>query len=612
MTELTAGSCERLECSDPSDTSVFDSHHTVQLLSIKKVNSPNVASKTTPQDRYRIIMSDGVHFIQAMLATQLNELVVNNTIGKHTVAVIEKSTCNYVQGKRLIIVLELRVLQKTADPIGKPEQLNSEKQPTSGATSATVTPGTASATSAPSTSTTLQPSAPAPQPRKPATAQRGVYPIDGLSPYQNNWVIKARVTQKSDMKTWMNARGEGKLFNVTFMDETGEIRATAFNHVADHLYGKLEEGKVYYVSKAQVQLAKKKFSNLTNDYELALEKYTEIEECHETTNLPSMKYNFIPLNGLEALAKDSVCDVIGVVKEATDVATITSKATNRQMTKRELVLVDKSNYSVRMTLWGKQAEQYHADDKAVIAFKGVRVGDFGGRSLSMSSSSAMQINPDIEECFALRGWYDSQGQTQTFHAQSGSGGMGSATFERQKARNLEDVKQAGFGQGDRTDYFSAQATITAVKGIRGENGDKYAYPACPTPQCNRKVFEDQGKWKCENCSKHFDEPEYRYIVSLSVSDYTGVAWFQGFNDVGVEVFGMTANELLRIKENDETQYENILRTALNKHYNFSCRAKEDEYNETRRVRFGISRLFRVDYKEEANVLRDLLFSTWGH
>lgn len=69
------------------------------------------------------------------------------------------------------------------------------------------------------------------------------------------------------------------------MDDSGEIRGTAFNLVADELYPKLEEGKVYYVSKARVNLAKKKFSNVNNDYELSFERNTEVEEvslfyCH--------------------------------------------------------------------------------------------------------------------------------------------------------------------------------------------------------------------------------------------------------------------------------------------------------------------------------------------
>lgn len=129
-----------------------------------------------------------------------------------------------------------------------------------------------------------QPQKPQAQPpRQQAPAQKGgrpgsIYPIEGLSPYQNNWTIKARVTQKSEIKTWSNQRGEGKLFNVTLMDESGEIRGTGFNQVVDELYDKLEEGKVYFLSKARVNLAKKKFSNLTNDYELSFEKNTEIEE----------------------------------------------------------------------------------------------------------------------------------------------------------------------------------------------------------------------------------------------------------------------------------------------------------------------------------------------
>jgi replication factor A1 len=121
------------------------------------------------------------------------------------------------------------------------------------------------------------PTAPKPAPRA-ARSGGTLLPIEGLSPYQNNWTIKARVTQKSDIKTWSNQRGEGKLFNVTFMDESGEIRGTGFNAVVDELYEKLEEGKVYFISKARVNLAKKKFSNLTNDYELSLERSTEVEE----------------------------------------------------------------------------------------------------------------------------------------------------------------------------------------------------------------------------------------------------------------------------------------------------------------------------------------------
>jgi replication factor A1 len=83
-----------------------------------------------------------------------------------------------------------------------------------------------------------------------------VYPIEGLSPYQNKyhftspgranrrWTIRVRVTHKSDVKEWHNQRGSGRLFTVHFLDETGEIRATGFNDQVDAFYDILKEGNV--------------------------------------------------------------------------------------------------------------------------------------------------------------------------------------------------------------------------------------------------------------------------------------------------------------------------------------------------------------------------------
>lgn len=69
---------------------------------------------------------------------------------------------------------------------------------------------------------------------------RVTIPISGLTPYQNKWVIKARVTAKPPIRHWSNAKGEGKLFSFDLVDESGEIRVTAFRDLVDKYYDMLE------------------------------------------------------------------------------------------------------------------------------------------------------------------------------------------------------------------------------------------------------------------------------------------------------------------------------------------------------------------------------------
>lgn len=58
----------------------------------------------------------------------------------------------------------------------------------------------------------------------------------------HRWTICARVTNKSSIRTWSNSRGDGKLFSVDLLDESGEIRATAFNEQCDKYYDMMEVG----------------------------------------------------------------------------------------------------------------------------------------------------------------------------------------------------------------------------------------------------------------------------------------------------------------------------------------------------------------------------------
>lgn len=116
--------------------------------------------------------------------------------------------------------------------------------------------------------------------RTTSTAHGNIYPIEALSPYAHKWTIKVRCTNKSDIKTWHNRNGEGKLFSVNLLDESGEIKATAFNDQCDAFFDMFQEGNVYYItSPCRVKPASKQYTTLNNDYELNFEAETVVEKA---------------------------------------------------------------------------------------------------------------------------------------------------------------------------------------------------------------------------------------------------------------------------------------------------------------------------------------------
>jgi replication factor A1 len=547
---------------------------------VMQENGKNTKLRFTVSDGYSI-----VHGVWNIPVEKQDEAPVLETGA--IVKIEEYEIHQMANNKPVVLIREWEKVGVVREKIGNPVPLTETK----------AGPTATSTTSASSVGSNV-----APKPKVAPATHTSISPIESLSPYHNKWTIRARVLSKSEVRTFHNARGEGKLFSVVFLDESGEIKATGFGEQVDALYDQLQEGQVYYVTKCRVTLAKRQFSNVQNEYELIFERDTEINLCSDNSfEVPEVKFNFVDLNSMKDVENGSLVDFVGVLKEVYDVQQITSKTTGRPYDKRDVVLVDQSNNSVRVTIWGNSATQFTAPQESVIAFKGAKVSDFNGRNLSVLQSTTVTIDPDIGEAHSLKGWYDGQGKHQSFTALQGDNASAGGERQRDDSRTtLQQVIDKQLGMSEKADYFNTVATITFVRRTN------VTYPACTTEGCGKKVIQETNNhWRCMNCDITLEEPNYRYIMSFSISDHTTQVWVSCFDEVGKLIVGKPASDIARLADTgDQAGLEEVLNTPVGNEYLFRCRARRDLYSEqtSGEVRYQVVSAQPVDYVSESEKL----------
>ncbi|KAL5017372.1 hypothetical protein ScPMuIL_006961 [Solemya velum] len=613
--QLTTGALEGIIRGEVVDKPLL------QVISSKKISAASSA------DRYRLLLSDGqTSYSHAMLATQLNDLMETGEIDNLCVVKVDRYLCNTIQGdRRVMILLEVSVLAKGAEVggrIGNPQQYkasdggqsapaqpksaptptgnlsnkeNSNQNPNMGNTASSYGRFSGAGGSTPQSKLNTGPATPGGSTR--------VHTITSLTPYQNRWRIRARVTQKTGIRTWSNSRGEGKLFSVNLLDESGEIRATGFNDAVDKYYEMMEINKIYYISRGSLKTANKQYTSIQNDYEMSFNNDTVIEPCEEDVELPTLTFDFVQINALESKQPNSMIDIIGIVKTANDISTVTGRQSQKEIKKRDLQLVDQSGMVVNLTLWGNEAEAFDGSGAPVIACKGARLSDYGGRSLSVLASSQLMINPDIREAHILRGWFDREGQNMDFSAyrnEGGSAGAGSSA----NYKNFSSVKTENLGHGEKPDYFSNKATVIFMK------KENCMYKACPTDSCNKKLVDQgNGLYRCEKCAQEFPSFKWRMILQTNVADYADNLWVTCFQDSAETLLGKSAQELGDLRETNEVAFDQVFQEAMFQSYSFRLRCKVETYNDESRLKTICMAATPISWQEYGRRLIDEINKT---
>ena len=231
----------------------------------------------------------------------------------------------------------------------------------------------------------------------------------------------------------------------------------------------------------------------------------------------------------------------------------------------------------------------------VVAIKGSKVSDFGGRSLSVLMSSTVIVNPDRPEAFQLRGWFDSEGQRLepvSISNTRASPAAGNACWKSLREAQKDSLKLKG-----KAEYFTCVATVVHMR------KDNCLYKACPNGTCHKKVIDEQnGLYRCEKCEQDFPSFKYRMILGVNIVDYQTNQWITCFQETAEVIVGQSTSYLGELKEKDERAFEEVFQKANFSTYQFRIRVQHDNYKDEFRLKMSAVEVKPVDCKEYAKYL----------
>lgn len=417
-------------------------------------------------------------------------------------------------------------------------------------------------------------------------------PIAELSAYQSKWSIKARVTNKAQMRTFRKGNGEGKVFSVDLLDAMGgEIRASFFDQAVDNFHDMLEKGKVFTFSKGTVKVANRQYNNCNHRYELTFDKQAVIEPASEDASIETIKFNFTSLKALATRTLPAAVDLCGIISSFKPTQTVNSKE-GVELIKREITIVDDTATSISVTLWGDRAKQ---DDSVfaghpAVVIKAVLIKEFReSRSGSLGQSAEMILKSTMPEAVKVQQWWSQGGSSQNLVQLSEVvAGAGGQTAQNVTQTTLAGLRMASERLGFQPEVFSIVARLALVQTRKQGEIQPLHYMACQEPKegrgypCQKRV-DEQGF--CNSCQR-VGKVAPRLNIRCRFVDFEDQAWLTSFHEASVKVLGMSGEEVKAMEKAAAEKGEGgreeldakIASQYFQKPMNVTVRAKMGSYN----------------------------------
>jgi len=332
---------------------------------------------------------------------------------------------------------------------------------------------------------------------------------------------------------------------------------------------------------------------------VTLNRGAMVEECPEPEGqdaIPGETFNFVPIERLETTEADQHVDVIAIISRLEEPLTYTNK-NGKEVTKRVMNLADSSRKSIEATIFGDKAHDGRLQLNQVLAIKGAKVGNWNSKSLTLFSDANFELNPDSQEAHKLMGWWTREGASTGLTCLSVAGSFGGDPANSRRI-SFSDIEDQALGLNTKPDFFSVNCYITHVL------TDKKAmwYIACPT--CKKKVTgadEMNLEGSCEKCNRQVTGGR-RWIFTARCNDQTGSKFVSFFDEVGVKMFGTTADDMAPVRERSQTEFDQFFMKKSFMRCVMRCSAKSDTYNDEARIKISCSDFVPTDFKAEGRTL----------
>lgn len=127
------------------------------------------------------------------------------------------------------------------------------------------------------------------------------------------------------------------------------------------------------MSNGIIKMANQKYTSIRNDYQLIFDRNSEIVEIEDDLQIPGQGFCFCTINEIFQLNGMRKIDIVGVVVFIGSITQVNSKSTSVVRERRNVTLIDESEKTIEILLWGLNARVNFYSLGQILVIKNARI-----------------------------------------------------------------------------------------------------------------------------------------------------------------------------------------------------------------------------------------------